>query len=82
MTMAKRTTHTSDFLKKALASLALLLLSYPSLKTAIGGHTTVENSMRAGTLVMHPWQQWGIVIVLWCAAASMWLPGKRKDNDA
>jgi len=82
MTMAKRTTHTSDFLKRALASLALLLLSYPSLKTAIGGHTTVENSMRAGTLVMHPWQQWGIVIVLWCAAASMWLPGKRKDSDA
>ncbi len=80
--MAKRTTHTSDFLKKALASLALLLLSYPSLKTAIGARTTVENSIRSGTLVMHPWQQWGIVIVLWCAAAAMWLPGKRKDNDA
>jgi len=80
--MAKHTTSKSDFPKKALASIALLLLSYPSLKTAMGGHTTVENSIRAGTLVMHPWQEWGIVIVLWCAAASMWRPGKRKGNDA
>jgi len=80
--MAKHTTSKSDFPKKALASMALRLLSYPSLHNAMGGQTAVGSGAKSKGTVMYPWQQWGIVIVLWCAAASMWRPGKRKGNDA
>lgn len=61
-----------------IVSIALLGLSIPSLSAALGGQVTVEVSHKAGAIVMYPWQHWGIVIVLWGTAASLWLPSKKR----